>query len=111
MERQFAMTAAGLAELIDALEPLATKLLEAAGKQERPSFIELYRHHEAYTQQLLRRLEAGERQHLTDRQRETLQRVLALREQIQQRIAGWAEQVKGELRALSQSSKLNREYK
>ncbi|MGC0153902.1 flagellar protein FliT [Chromobacterium vaccinii] len=111
MERQFAMTTAGLAELIDALEPLATQLLEAANKQERSSFIELYRRHEGYTQQLLRRLEAGERQRLSEPQRETLRRVLALRGQIQQRIAGWAEQVKGELRALSQSSKLNRQYK
>ncbi|KUM04976.1 flagellar protein FliT [Chromobacterium subtsugae] len=111
MEQQFAMSAEGLADLIDALEPLAAQTLEVARSHDRPRFVELYRSQEAYTQQLLKRLEAGESQQLSGAQRDTLRRVLGLRVQTQQQIASWAEQVKHELRALSQSSKLSRQYK
>ncbi|OHX12821.1 hypothetical protein BI347_04385 [Chromobacterium sphagni] len=105
------MTEGGLAELINSLEPLAQQTLEVARNHERRRFVELYRRQEAYTQQLLKRLEAGERQSLNAEQRDTLRRVLALRGQIQQQMAGWAEQLKHELQALRQSSKLNRQYK
>lgn len=111
MPAQFASTPKGLANLIDQLEPLTKQLLEAANQRERPRFVELFTLHEGYTHQLLQRLEAGERDKLSPEQRDALKRVLVLRLEVQTQIASWADQVKHELRALSQSSKLNRQYK
>ncbi|UTH76715.1 hypothetical protein [Chromobacterium sp. IIBBL 290-4] len=100
-----------MAQLIDALEPLAVQLLKLAGERDRVAFAKLYEQHEGYTHQLLGRLEAGENKKLSATQREALKRVLGLRSQIEQQIALWAEQLKNDLLSLNQSSKLMREYK
>ncbi|MGY8627795.1 flagellar protein FliT [Chromobacterium violaceum] len=100
-----------LAELIEQLEPLTRELLEAANLRDRPRFSSLYGRSEAHVQQLLKTLEQEGRDQLSDEQREVLHRVLIVREETQRQLANWAGQVKDELRTLSQSSKLNRQYK
>ncbi|AVG14553.1 flagellar protein FliT [Pseudogulbenkiania ferrooxidans] len=102
----------GLPALIDELEPLSRQMLEAASKRDHPRFTELHGRSESGVQQLLKQLESEEaRSSLSEEQRETLRRVLIVREETQRQLANWAGQVKSELRTLSQSSKLRRQYK
>ncbi|MCD5330047.1 flagellar protein FliT [Chromobacterium piscinae] len=101
-----------LPALIDELEPLSRQMLEAASKRDHLKFTELHGRSEAGVQQLLKQLEsAEEREGLSEEQRETLRRVLIVREETQRQLATWAGQIKGELRTLSQGSKLRRQYK
>ena len=102
---------AALANLIEELEPLTRQLLEAANLRDRPRFSQLYGQSEASVQRLLKELEQGGRDSLSEEQREALRRVLIVREETQLQLSGWAHQVKDELRSLTQSSKLHRQYK
>ncbi|AXE29224.1 hypothetical protein DK842_04415 [Chromobacterium phragmitis] len=99
------------AKLIEELESLTRELLEAATRRDRPRFSALYERSEAGVSQLLKELGDNGRDSLSETQRETLRRVLIVREEAQQQVSGWAKQIKAELRVLSQSSKLNRQYK
>ncbi|QEL56614.1 hypothetical protein FYK34_14085 [Chromobacterium paludis] len=111
MEQDLDAKNLALADLIRKLESAIGPLLEAANQRDSARFSALLARNEEQTKQLLQRLEAGERDRLSAEQRATLKRLLATREEVQQQVASWADHVKEELKALSHSSKLHRQYK